>query len=91
LVAAVLSALILLSLSIIVYSPLHQDDPQQAAGVCPFCQFQHMAAEPGSQQTSLCVSMVIVQLLDVATPAAISQFAHSSHLGRAPPDSFSAL
>ena len=90
-VVGVLCAFILLALSIIVYSPLHRDDPQQANGVCPFCQFQHMVAKLGSAQVAFYVSMPVARCSDVATPIIRSQFTHRTHQGRAPPTSFPAI
>jgi hypothetical protein len=47
-----LCAFILLALSIAVYSPLHQDDPQ-SGGVCPFCHFQGLGCELAAGQIQI--------------------------------------
>ncbi len=90
LAAALSCAILILALSILAYSPLHKDSPQQQRGVCPFCQFQHLAAEPAPSQAVALIPLRTVATLHLAEPEWHPRLLHSPHSGRAPPISIPA-
>lgn len=82
--AALLCGAILLALSIIVYSPLHRDDPQ-AGGVCPFCQFLSLSSEPAQGQVPFEVPTAEYRHEPVPDVFCHSPSFERHHPGRAPP------
>jgi len=84
-----LCAIILLAVSIVVYSPLHRDDPQ-AGGVCPFCYFQNLGFELAQSQIHFDVPAPVVWYQAETPPASYSRWIEYPHLGRAPPSSLAA-
>ena len=88
--AAIFVAVAIFGLSIVVYSPLHKDDPISTSP-CPFCQFQHLSAEPAAAVAAVIVSTLVFWFLTI-TPPFVRWTAHPrTRFGRAPPSSLLAV
>jgi hypothetical protein len=85
-VVGALSAVILLALSIFVYSPLHHDNPQSGA-VCPFCHFQSLGFEPAHAEIRVDVPTAVVLIRAAVETPSYSQPVEHPRSGRAPPAS----
>jgi len=81
---AVFLVAVVLGLSLFVYSPLHEDDPISSAP-CPFCQFQHLSAEPAVTVLHVAISTLVFWFLIVAEPRVRWTSLTCARFGRAPP------
>lgn len=83
-IVGALCVVVLLALSIIVYSPLHRDDPQ-TSGMCPFCHFQSLGFEPAQGQIQVDVPAPVMWHRVVKASHCHASSFKRPHLGRAPP------
>lgn len=87
--AAFTAVAVIAALALLVYSPWHRHDPL-AAGVCPFCHFQHVPSEAASGEL-VCPapSMPALWLAHSGLAIAVSWTALPSWFTRGPPASSS--
>jgi len=83
---ALASALLILGLSLYVYSPLHRDDPGTAR-TCPFCQLQNLSCQGVETPVATGVSLTVTWLAETAQPLETAWCSPQPHHGRAPPAS----
>ena len=84
---AIVCGVVLLGLTLFVYSPWHKDDPVSGTP-CPFCHFQHLSAsaEPVAASVQTAVLVLLVWFVAVKSPAVHSCLRPQRVcLGRAPP------